>query len=168
MIHVTANTRFSDADPIRAKRIICAWNAAVRKDDLVILIGTFAIDRPLYYMQQLNGLIISVVGENDADFPGAKFNQLYLYADDSLTHKLDSKKEVIWELSRDPEALKDTGYPVILTHDKWAWKKRGVGQWVVDEVNIYPIGNPVVNANIDLWDSRPISLQMITQKYLCS
>lgn len=168
MIYVTANTGFSDADHIRAQKIIRSWNAIVTQNDIVINIGTFATDRPLYYMQQLNGMIVSVVGDNDADVPGIKFKQLYLYADYSFSHIKDKDKEVLWVLSSDPAQMDKTGYPLILGVDIWTWRQRSPGQWAVTETDSHLIGQQIINANIDLWDHKPISMQMITQRYLCS
>jgi len=169
MYYVTANAKFSDADPDRNQKIIHNWNGIITNADTVLHLGNFAIDRPLYYLLQLNGLIVSVVGDSDDGFPGTKFKHLFLYSDGTISQReLSGREDVLCVLQAGEETLSDLDYPEIIGVTEGDWKLKSYGERIIGGDFSYLLNKPVINANIDLWDYRPISLQMITERYLCS
>lgn len=168
MIYTTANARFSDADPERNQRIIRNWNGIVTNADIVLHLGNFAVDRPLYYLQRLNGQIMSVVGDRNYDFPGTKFKNLFFYADGTFTQqKLPGREDVLCILQAGEESLSDSKLPEIFGVDYGSWRFKSYGERINGGDFSYLLSKPVINANIDVWD-KPISMQMITERYLCS
>ena len=169
MIFITANARFSSSDPDRNQKIIRNWNGTVTNADTVLHLGNFAVDRPLYYLHQLNGLIVSVVGDSDDDFPGPKFKNLFLYADGTFTQRqLPGRDDVLCILQAGEGSLSDSEFPEIFAVDYGDWRYKGYGERIIGCDFSYLLSKPVLNANIDLWDYRPISLQNITERYFCS
>jgi len=166
MHYVTANAKLTPTDPEYTRRVIHNWNEVVTNLDTVFHLGTFALERSAFYLQQLNGSTVAVVGNNETEFYGPKFRDLFLYADGTFhPRKLTGRGEVVCILRSGEKNLTDSEYPEIFAVDEGEWRARGSGERIVGADFAYLLNKPVVNVNIDLWDYKPVSIQMIVERY---
>ena len=166
MQYVTANARFSNADPIRSEMIIRNWNTIVGKADIVFHLGLFALENPLSFLRRLNGLVVAVVGEEQLPFEGLKFKKLYLCTDGTFHRDRPSNRDgVICILQVGEENVTDSAYPEILAVNSGSWRALGCGQRIVGHNFFKPLLKPVVNANTDLWGLMPVPLIEIVNRY---
>lgn len=168
MQFITANAKFSSTDPERTQTLIHNWNSVVGMTDVVFHLGVFALENSTYYLAQLNGMVVAVVGEEQIEFDGPKFKNLFTYADGTISQHLQIDRGDPIILTGSAKLLTDSEYPEFLADDYGDWKVKSYGERIVGSDYSRLLVKPVINAVIDLWEYKPISMQMITERYLCS
>jgi len=168
MYYIAGNALLSDADDERTQRIIRNWNAMVRNTDTVFHIGGFATGSSEYYLNQLNGLVVEIAGEEEIEFAGPKFKQLVINPDESYSKVVQPGQEMPVILTNRAEGITEYDHPVIIADRSASWMFKGCGERVIGPDYCYLLNKPVINADIDVLNFRPISLRMIIERYLCS
>ena len=96
--HVMDQRGFRDAQDMN-EHMICQWNSRVRKNDEVVVLGDFSMEKwekTKAVLEQLKGKIYLIQGNHDRFVKDKDFERRFL----EIIHKASSTFQISWRIRR--------------------------------------------------------------------